>query len=74
MFQIVSFVLTGLRTFSGRFAGERGQDLIEYAVLSGVIAAAIVAVGAAALTGALNDMVDGISRCIDFDAGTTCDV
>jgi Flp pilus assembly pilin Flp len=52
---------------------ERGQDLIEYALLGGLIAAAIVAVITAELmTGALENMVSGIADCIDFDAGTDC--
>lgn len=61
---IVSYIQSHLRT-------ERGQDLIEYALLGGLIALAIT--GAVLfLSGALSDMSDGISRCIDFDSGTTC--
>ena len=53
---------------------ERGQDLIEYALLSGLIAAAIVAAAAlAAYTGALTTMAGGIADCIDFDGGSPCD-
>jgi len=49
---------------------ERGQDLIEYAMLSGLIAATLVAIGVlAAYTDALTDMADGIGSCIDFTAG-----
>jgi Flp pilus assembly pilin Flp len=48
---------------------ERGQDLIEYAMLGGLIALAIIGVGVAALTGALNNLFDGIGRCIDFQSG-----
>ncbi len=52
-----------------RFTEERGQGLMEYAVLSGVIAAFIVGLGAAlALTGALTGMANGIAECIDFDS------
>ena len=61
-----------LRGMGGRLAGERGQDLIEYALLSGIIAAAIVGVTAAILTGALNSMATGISNCVDFKSSTTC--
>lgn len=51
---------------------ERGQDLIEYAMLSGLIALAIV--GAVVLFGgALTDMAEGIGDCIDFDNSTSCD-
>jgi len=51
---------------------ERGQDLIEYAMLSGLIAAAIVAVGILIYSGALTAMAGGISNCIDFDGATAC--
>jgi Flp pilus assembly pilin Flp len=54
-----------------RFGSERGQDLIEYAMLGGLIAAAL-AVGALVLTGALNGMASGIGDCIDFDSLTPC--
>ena len=52
--------------------GERGQDLIEYAMLSGLIAAAIVAVGVLLFTGALTSLITGIGNCIDFKASTPC--
>jgi Flp pilus assembly pilin Flp len=53
--------------------GEQGQDLIEYALLSGLIAAAIVAVIAlGVMTGAITDMANGIGDCVDFDAGSVC--
>ena len=49
---------------------ERGQDLIEYALLGGVIAAAImVIVGLGLMSGALTSMANGISDCIDFTGG-----
>jgi Flp pilus assembly pilin Flp len=51
---------------------ERGQDLIEYALLGGLIAGALLA--AAVLTGmtnAVQGMATGIGECIDFD-GTDC--
>jgi Flp pilus assembly pilin Flp len=52
---------------------ERGQDLLEYALLGGLIAAGIVAV-LALMTGNINEMVTNIGKCIDFDksAGSTC--
>ena len=54
-----------------RLKSERGQDLIEYAMLGGVIAMAILLV-VGAFSGALGDMVAGIERCIDFDSASTC--
>ena len=52
---------------------EQGQDLIEYAMLGGLIALAIIGVGVLALTGALNDLFNGIGNCVDFDSTTSCD-
>lgn len=51
---------------------ERGQDLVEYALLSGMIALAIIGVTALFLTGALTSMVTGIGNCVDFNQGTVC--
>ncbi len=51
--------------------GERGQDLVEYALLSGLIAVAILAaIISGVLTTGLNAMAVAIGECIDFD--TTC--
>jgi len=55
-----------------RVRSERGQDLIEYAMLGGLIALAIIAVGAIAFRGPLSNMAKGIGDCIDFKASTTC--
>jgi Flp pilus assembly pilin Flp len=54
-----------------RMSRQDGQDLIEYALLSGLIAFAIIAVGLVTLSGALTDMITGIGNCIDFD-GLNC--
>jgi Flp pilus assembly pilin Flp len=66
-----------LRVIQGWFRvnlpqGERGQDLIEYAMLGGAIAFAIIAVGVLGLSGALTDLFGGVGDCVDFDAGTDC--
>jgi Flp pilus assembly pilin Flp len=62
---IVSYIMTRLRT-------ERGQDLIEYALLGGLIALAIIGT-VLAFGGALTSMAAGVSSCIDFDSTTVCD-
>ncbi len=54
-----------------RMVRQDGQDLIEYALLSGLIAFAIIAVGTAALATPLGNMFTGIGNCIDFD-GLNC--
>ncbi|MDO8612325.1 MAG: Flp family type IVb pilin [Dehalococcoidia bacterium] len=51
--------------------GERGQDLIEYALLSGLLAIAIMA-AVMLLTQPIADMAAGIGRCIDFQSTSTC--
>jgi len=50
---------------------ERGQDLIEYAMLGGLIAIGILLV-VGLMTGAISNMITGIGNCIDFNNGTTC--
>lgn len=65
LFVKVQLFLSGLRE-------ERGQDLIEYALFGGLIAIGIIAVGVAAYTGIVNDLVAGISKCVDFDNTTAC--
>lgn len=52
---------------------ERGQDLLEYALLGGLIALAITAAAVVlTLTGAVNAMASGIANCIDFNSATNC--
>ena len=51
---------------------ERGQDLIEYAMLGGLIALGILGV-VLLMTGAISDMINGIGNCIDFDNNSTCE-
>jgi Flp pilus assembly pilin Flp len=67
-----ALVMTHVEAAFARLRGERGQDLIEYALLGGLIAAAIIAVGALAYSGALNSMAAGISDCVDFKKSTSC--
>ena len=56
-----------------RIGDERGQDLIEYALMGGLLAVAIIGIGfAVTLTGALDTLATTISDCVDFDAGTAC--
>jgi Flp pilus assembly pilin Flp len=51
--------------------GEHGQDLIEYSMLAGFIAAALIAAAMLALTTGVQDMSAGIGECIDWD-GVVC--
>jgi Flp pilus assembly pilin Flp len=67
---MLSVLVTWIRTHLPQ--SEQGQDLIEYAMLGGLIALAMVGLGAAVFSGALTGMADGISACIDFDGSTDC--
>jgi Flp pilus assembly pilin Flp len=70
---MLSRVIVGVRGIAARYTGERGQDLIEYALLCGLVAAALIA--AASLTGitdAIAKMATGIGNCIDFDDTSSC--
>jgi Flp pilus assembly pilin Flp len=56
-----------------RFGSELGQDLLEYALLGGLIAAGIAILATVLLTGtAFSDMGTAIKNCIDFDDATDC--
>ena len=50
---------------------ERGQDLIEYAMLAGLIALALLGAGFF-FKNAVLDLATGIGNCIDFNNKTTC--
>jgi Flp pilus assembly pilin Flp len=65
---MLSILLTWLKM---HVSSERGQDLIEYAMLGGMIALALVGV-ALVFNTALDSMAAGIGDCIDFKSGTTC--
>lgn len=65
----VMLAVSGLRT---RLTEERGQDLLEYALLGGLIAIALTGIFLIFGT-ALVDMGNNIAACIDFDTlGTSC--
>jgi Flp pilus assembly pilin Flp len=51
---------------------EEGQDLIEYALLGGLIAAGILAV-TVLFNDAIDSMITGIGNCIDFSDTSLCD-
>ena len=71
---MIRYALEMVRNLTSRLMkDERGQDLIEYALLGGLIALTLMAAGVLlAMTGALNVMAAGIGHCIDFDSTTAC--
>ena len=64
-------MITAVSGLRARMSEERGQDLLEYALLGGLIAVAIIGAGVF-FQPALASMATGIGRCIDFDATTIC--
>ncbi len=63
--------VTSVHGLRARLSEQRGQDLLEYALLGGLIAAALIA-AAFFLTQPLLDLSAGIGRCIDFDSTSIC--
>jgi len=61
----VQSTITNLRS------DERGQDTLEWVLMSGLIAAAIVGV-LALFSGKLTTMVNNVGDCLDFTSSTTC--
>ena len=69
--RIHAFMTSAVSSVVSKLHRDEGQDLIEYALLSGLIAAAIV--GALLIWGPnLTAMATNIGKCIDFNNGTTC--
>ena len=67
---VLTRVMLGVSSLRARLTEERGQDLLEYALLGGLIAAALVAIFAIFGT-ALVDMGTNIAKCIDLDSVAT---
>ncbi len=65
-------VMLAVSDLKVRLTEERGQDLLEYALLGGLIAVSLMA-AALFLAGPIAGMATGIGNCIDFDALTVCD-
>ena len=71
--RIHMLVTSAVALLAGKLKREEGQDLIEYAMLGGLIAAALVAIGVlGAYTGGVQAMATGIKNCIDFNTATSC--
>ncbi len=69
----MQFIAYALSSLLVRIRGERGQDLLEYALLGGLIAAAVMAaITLGVMTGAVSTMVTNIGNCVDFAKSTTC--
>ena len=70
--QLIAFAITWL---SVRIRSERGQDLLEYALLGGLIAAALIALFTlGAIEVGVTSMANNIRDCVDFEGITPCDI
>ena len=65
-------MITAVSGLRARMSEERGQDLLEYALLGGLIAVALLVFGAL-FTPFLSTMASGIGACIDFTSSSVCD-
>lgn len=50
---------------------ERGQDTLEWTMISGLMAVALLVL-AGIFTTALTSFANGVKNCVDFNAATTC--
>jgi Flp pilus assembly pilin Flp len=60
-------LMVKLLTLKTLLSSERGQDVMEYALLAGVIAATLL-VAAGFLSGPVQNMFTNIGKCITFDS------
>ena len=67
-------MLTAVSGLRDRMSEERGQDLLEYALLGGFIATALTAVAVVAImTGAVQGMACGIGEYINLSSTPLAD-
>jgi len=67
--RIAVWALSTRARISNWLREERGQDIMEYALLGGFIAVAfVVAALATPLGTAMKTMTDAVGECVDFDA------
>jgi Flp pilus assembly pilin Flp len=58
---------------TGLFRREEGQDLIEYALIGGLAAVALIGLYAV-FNADVSSMINNIGDCIDFESTTSCDI
>ena len=69
---MIRYALEMVRNLASRLVkDERGQDLLEYALLGGLIAVSLMA-AALFLVTPLQSMANGIGNCIDFNESSIC--
>ena len=65
--KLVIFVLS----LKAKLSSERGQDVVEYALITGGIAIVLI-VAILLFTGAITNAFGTLRDCIDFDSTTAC--
>ena len=68
--RITVWVLSAKAGISSRLHDERGQDLMEYALITGGIAIVLI-VALVAFTGQFGNLFTSLKHCIDFDNSST---
>lgn len=58
-------------TLKAKLSSERGQDLMEYALITGGIAIVLI-VALVAFTGQFGNLFNSLKQCIDFNNATSC--
>jgi Flp pilus assembly pilin Flp len=65
------WVLSAKAGISSRLHGERGQDLMEYALITGGIAIVLI-VALLVFTNQFGNLFGSLKNCIDFDSTSHC--
>ena len=68
---MIDRVVVWALTLKARARGERGQDVMEYALITGGIAIALI-VAILVFTGAISNAFSVLEKCIDFDSTSVC--
>ena len=69
--RITVWVLSAKAGISSRLHGERGQDLTEYALITGGIAIVLI-VALLVFTNQFGSLFTSLKNCIDFKDDTLC--
>ncbi len=69
--RIHMLLTSAVSSVTSKLHREEGQDLIEYALIGGLIAAALLA-AFLILGPKVSTMATNIGKCVDFDSSTVC--
>ena len=60
-----------LLTLKAKLSSERGQDIMEYALITGGIAIVLI-VALLLFTGQFGSLFNSLKNCVDFNNATSC--